>query len=85
LQHFGRFFHQIKVRQPVGRNDSIQTVCQRSKRLEEFLYEAAQNFKRLFKYSRSKLKNQKPIAGDVLVAGPSQWHHSLADLAGWYF
>jgi hypothetical protein len=25
-QHFGGFFHQIKVRQPIGRQDSIQTV-----------------------------------------------------------
>jgi hypothetical protein len=26
VQHFGGFFHQIKVRQPIGRKDSIQTV-----------------------------------------------------------
>jgi hypothetical protein len=25
-QHFGWFFHQIKVRQPIGRQDSMQTV-----------------------------------------------------------
>jgi hypothetical protein len=25
-QHFGGFFHQIKVRQPIGRQDSMQTV-----------------------------------------------------------
>ncbi len=43
VQHFGGFFHQIKVRQPIGRKNSI-TVCRRSRRLEEFLYEAAQNF-----------------------------------------
>jgi hypothetical protein len=44
IQHFGRFFHQIKVRQPIGRKDSIQTVCRRSKGLKAFLYLAAQNF-----------------------------------------
>ncbi len=27
-QHFGRFFHQIKVRQPIGRQDSMQTIEQ---------------------------------------------------------
>jgi hypothetical protein len=31
-QHFGGFFHQIKVRQPVGRQDSMQTVIQTSRR-----------------------------------------------------
>jgi hypothetical protein len=25
-QHFGGFFHQIKVRQPVGRQDYMQTM-----------------------------------------------------------
>jgi hypothetical protein len=25
-QHLGGFFHQIKVRQPIGRKDSIQAV-----------------------------------------------------------
>jgi hypothetical protein len=25
-QHFGGFFHQIKVRQPIGRQDSVQNV-----------------------------------------------------------
>jgi hypothetical protein len=41
-QHFGRFFHQIKVRQPIGRQDSMQTVGT-SRRLDSFLHEAAQN------------------------------------------
>jgi hypothetical protein len=41
---FGRFFHQIKVRQPKGRKDSIQTVILTSRRLDSFLYEAAQNY-----------------------------------------
>jgi hypothetical protein len=36
----------MKVRQPMGRKDSIQTVCQRSGggEVEALLYEAAQNF-----------------------------------------
>jgi hypothetical protein len=47
--HFDRFFHQIKVCQPTGRNNSIQTICPRSRRIEAFLYEAAQNFE-VFSY-----------------------------------
>jgi hypothetical protein len=49
VQHFGRFFRQIKVREPIGRKDFIQIVCRRSRRLETFLYEAAQNFDLLSK------------------------------------
>jgi hypothetical protein len=45
LQSFGKFFHQIKVRQPIRRQDSIQTVIRTSRRLDSFLYEAAQKFK----------------------------------------
>jgi hypothetical protein len=44
VQHFGGFFHQIKVCQPIGRKDSIQTGIQTSRMLDSFLYEAAQNF-----------------------------------------
>jgi hypothetical protein len=44
MQHFGGFFHQIKVRQPIGRKDSTQTMCRRSRRLEAFLYKPVQNF-----------------------------------------
>jgi hypothetical protein len=44
VQPFGGFFLQIKVRQPIGRKDSIQTVIRTSRRLDSFLNEAAQNF-----------------------------------------
>jgi hypothetical protein len=63
--NFGGFFQQIKLRQSIGRKDSIQTVIPTSRRLDSFLYEAAQNFA-LFSNLRSKLKNQKHIAVDVL-------------------
>jgi hypothetical protein len=43
-QHFRGFCQQIKVRQPIGRKDSKQTVIPTSRRLDSFLYEAAQNF-----------------------------------------
>jgi hypothetical protein len=42
--HFGGFFNQMKVRQPIGRQDSMQTVILTSRKLESFLHEAAQNF-----------------------------------------
>jgi hypothetical protein len=43
-KHFGGFFHQMKVRQPIGRQDSKQTVTRTSRRFDLFLHEAAQNF-----------------------------------------
>jgi hypothetical protein len=43
-QHFGRFFHKRKLRQPIGRQDSMQTMIRTSRKLDSFLHEAAQNF-----------------------------------------
>jgi hypothetical protein len=43
-QHFGGFFQQIKVRQPIGRKDFKKTVIPTSRRLDSIFYEAAQNF-----------------------------------------
>jgi hypothetical protein len=37
-------FHQIKVSQPIGGLDSMQTVIRTSRRLDSCLHEAAQNF-----------------------------------------
>jgi hypothetical protein len=45
--------------------EHMQTVIQTSRRLDSFLYEAPQNFE--LKYSRSKIKNKKPIVVDVLL------------------
>jgi hypothetical protein len=42
-QHFNGFFHQIKVCQPIGRQDFMKTGIQTSRRLDSFLHEAAQN------------------------------------------
>jgi hypothetical protein len=42
-QHSGGFFHQIKVGQPIGRQDSMQIVIRTSRRLDSFLHEAAHN------------------------------------------
>ncbi len=43
-ENFGEFFHQRKVRQPIGRKDFKQTVIPTSRLLDSFLYEAAENF-----------------------------------------
>jgi hypothetical protein len=62
-QHCGGFFHQIKVRQQIGRKGSIQAACLRQTRLESFLYYAAKNFELFLKIQNAKLKH---IALDVL-------------------
>jgi len=54
--HFGGFFHQMKVRQPIGRQDSMQTVIRTSRRLDSFLHKAAQNFELLSNINDKKLK-----------------------------
>ncbi len=43
-QHFGGFFHQINVCQPIGRQDSMRTVIRTNMRLDSFVHKAAQNF-----------------------------------------
>jgi hypothetical protein len=83
-QHFGGIVHQIKVCQPIGRQDSIQTVIRTSRRLDSFLHEAAQNFE-VFLIFMVKLKNQKPIAVDVLFnAYPMVPLSRRSNLAGLY-
>jgi hypothetical protein len=44
---FGGFFHQVSMRQPIGRQDSMQTVNRTGRRLDSFLHGAAQNFELL--------------------------------------
>ncbi len=65
-QHFCGFFHQIKVCQPIGRQDSMQTVIQTSRRLDFIFAWSGSELWSLFEYSRVKFKNQKPIAVDIL-------------------
>ncbi len=38
-QHCGGFFQRIKVRQPIGKQNSMQTVIRTSIRLDSFLYD----------------------------------------------
>jgi hypothetical protein len=60
--HFGGFFHQMKVCQPIGRQDSKQTMIRTSRRLDSFLHEAAQNLKS-FKKLKSEIKKLKTYSG----------------------
>ncbi len=85
-QKFGGFFHQIKVPQLIGRQDSMQTMIRTSRRLDSILHEAAQNFEVfLLKYIGVKLKNLKPIAVDVLLkAFPMRPLSCRFNLAGRY-
>jgi hypothetical protein len=53
------------VRQPIGRKDSIQTVILTSRRLDSFLYAAAQNFEVFSKILKTEIKNLKTLADDV--------------------
>jgi hypothetical protein len=52
--NLGGFFHELKVRQPIGRQDSMQTVNRTIRRLDSFLHEAAENFELL-----SNIQDQK--------------------------
>ncbi len=84
-QHFGGYFHQIKVRQPIGRQDSMQTVIRTGRRLDSFLHDVAPNFEVFSKNSRAKLKKQKHIAVDVLFkAYPMVPLSCRSNLAGRY-
>jgi hypothetical protein len=62
VQRFGVFFQQIKVCQPIGRKDSIQTMIRTSRRLESFLYEAAQNFE-VVSNIQTEIKQSKTFSG----------------------
>jgi hypothetical protein len=38
-QHCGGFFHKIKVHQPIGKQDSMQTLTRTSRTLDSFLHD----------------------------------------------
>jgi hypothetical protein len=87
LQHIDGFFHQIKVQQPIGRNDSMQIVIRDPNRKEVWFIFAwsSSELWSLFKNSRVKLKNQKPIAVVVLFkAYPMEPLSCRSNLARWY-
>jgi hypothetical protein len=57
-QHFGGFFQQIKVQQPIGRKDSNQTVIPTSRRLDHFWMKRLRtlNSSQIFKIKTKKNK-----------------------------
>jgi hypothetical protein len=57
-KHFGGFLNQIKVRQPIGRQDSMQTVIQTSRRLDSFCMERLRILNS-FQIFKSEIKKSK--------------------------
>ena len=63
VQHFGRFFHQMKVCQPIGRKNSIQTVIRTSRRgWIHFCMKRLRTLKS-FKIFKSEIKKSKTYRG----------------------
>ena len=62
------FFHQIKERQQIEREDSLQAVRRRMRRFEVFLYERAKNVEHLKKLI-VKIKKFKQMAENVRNLG----------------
>jgi hypothetical protein len=60
-QHFGGFFHKIKVRQPIGRQDSMETISEQAGGWINFCMKWLRTLKS-FQIFKSEIKNQKPIA-----------------------
>jgi hypothetical protein len=61
-QHFGGFFHQIKVRQPIGRQDPMQTVIQTSKRVDSFCMKGLRTLKS-FEIFKNEIKKSITYSG----------------------
>jgi hypothetical protein len=55
--HLGGLFHQIKVRQPIGRKDSIQPVCRRMRCI--FVFCCLDSFQKF----KIKIKNKNNYGG----------------------
>ncbi len=69
VQHFGIFFQQIKVCRPVGtRNKGFYTNrVPKKQKIGGILYLAAHSLGVFSTFQDQNLKNQKFIAGDVLI------------------
>jgi hypothetical protein len=63
-QRFGGFFHQIKVHQPIGRQDSIQTESEQAGGWIHFCMKRLKTLKSFFKKNfKSEIKNSKTYSG----------------------
>jgi len=83
--HFGGFFHQMKVRQPIGRQDSMQTVIQQAGGWIHFCIKRllSLNSYQIFKIKNKKFKKHKAV--DVLLKGyPMVALSCRSNLAGRY-
>jgi hypothetical protein len=61
-QHFGGLFHQIKVRQPTGRQASMQTVIRTCRGWIHFCIERLRTLKS-FQIFKSEIKKSKTYSG----------------------
>jgi len=71
VQHLSVFFHQIKVRQPIGGKDTpvykpCATVCRRSRTGGIFVWSGSE-LELLIQIFKIKIKNQKSTAVGVLI------------------
>jgi hypothetical protein len=57
-QHFGRFFHQIKMRQPIEGQDSMQTVSELARDWIHFSMKLLRTLKS-FQIFKSEIKKSK--------------------------
>jgi hypothetical protein len=62
-----RIFHQIKGQHQTGRKISIEDILRRMRRLEEFLYSAANNSDLFFKMQDQTVKKLKQVADDSFI------------------
>jgi hypothetical protein len=83
-QHFADLFHQIKMRQPMERQDSMQTLIRTSRRLDSFLHEAAQNFEVCSNIQESNLKKTFSRVDVLFKAYPMVPLSCRSNLAGQY-
>ncbi len=65
-QHFGGFFHQIKMRQPIGRQDAMQTAIGISRVRLIFRMKWLRILNSFLIFKSEIKKNKKPTAVDVL-------------------
>jgi cobalamin biosynthesis Co2+ chelatase CbiK len=67
VQHFGGFFHKIKVRQPIGSEDSIKNRAPNKQEVAFIFVCSGSELKSLLKYSKLKYwyySNAGPIWPD---------------------
>ncbi len=76
--HLGGVFHQIKVRQPIGRQDSMQPWSEQAGGWIHFCMKQLRTLKS-FHIFKSEIKKSKTYRGLMSFSRPIQWYHSHED------